>query len=384
MHLITSALQKLGEFAHRRRQNGALHAQVRNGLDIIKKGDFIAALSLWEEVLKKWPDRPVGYRGVIQCARETGNFYRANTVIQEALQRFPDDPFIIGESAITRERQGDWKVSAALWEKVVEWPKAPPIWLRMYGHDLLVLGRHDEVESLLTRWRARFPNYHGFLAVEGFLAEARQDWGEAAAIWDDYRKRFPNEMEGWAHYGQSQQARHLARLDQQLDRRADLPEPAVPEKVEVFQDEETRVLLLGFESIGADCEFGLVQRRFGAEPLGMLRFNAVQFEGLMAAIAQRFDGMGDPGVTEMITLSNGEYFIRDRRWGLGMHTFMFQGQVAADIVYPKFCRRIAFLKEKLLADFAEARKVFVFLSSTLSLGDLQTLHRGDHLVPYRC
>jgi tetratricopeptide (TPR) repeat protein len=375
MHRILGALQNLGGFRHRHQQKAALRAQVDQAVGLINAGDFVAALSLWEEVLKRWPDYPDGYRGVIQCARESGDFARAMAAFEAGIQRFPNDLYIIGETAITFDRQGNWKASVALWEKVVEGRKTPPIWLQIYAHDLLLLGRHDEVTSLLPHWRKRFPDFHGFLAVEGFLAQAREEWDKATAIWDDYRRRFPNEMAGWEHHGQTLQARQMARLDDHLIGGEDLPEPAVPEKIEVVEDPKARALLLGFESIGYDCEFGLVQRRFGAEPLGLLRFNAVEFPSLMAAIAERFDRMGEPDVTELITLHSGEYFVRDRRWGLGMHTFMFRGQTDADVVFTKTCRRIAFLRGKLLADLAEGRKIFVFLSPRLSLADLQMLHR---------
>ncbi len=33
-------------------------------------------------------------------------------------------------------------------------------------------------------------------------------------------------------------------------------------------------LMLQFESLGQNCEFGLVQRRAGADPLGLLRFDS--------------------------------------------------------------------------------------------------------------
>jgi tetratricopeptide (TPR) repeat protein len=368
-------LQILSEFRDRRRQRGVLRAQLDQAVGFTMVGDFAAALSVWEDVLERHPNQPDGYRGVIQCARESGDFARSMAAFEAGIQRFPQDLYIIGEAAIALDRQSRWKESIALWEKVVGSRKAPPMWLHMYAHDLLLLGRHDEIASLLPRWRKRFPDYHGFFALEGLLAQAREEWDKATAIWDDYRKRFPNEMAGWEHHGQSLQGRQMARLDAHLNGGEDLPEPAVPEKIEVVEDPKARALLMGFESIGHDCEFGLVQRRFGAEPLGLLRFNAVEFPGLMAAIAQRFDRMGEPDVTELITLFSGEYFVRDRRWGLGMHTFMFRGQVDPDIIFPKICRRIAFLRGKLLADFAEGRKIFVFLSPRLSLTELQMLHR---------
>ena len=47
-------------------------------------------------------------------------------------------------------------------------------------------------------------------------------------------------------------------------------------------------MLLRFESIGSDCEFGAVQRRYGAEPLGLLRWNDVDILSLEQALAACF------------------------------------------------------------------------------------------------
>ena len=43
----------------------------------------------------------------------------------------------------------------------------------------------------------------------------------------------------------------------------------VPIVAAVVNDGETRRLLLGFESLGDGCEFGEVQRRYGAAPRGL-------------------------------------------------------------------------------------------------------------------
>ncbi|HEX2941395.1 MAG TPA: hypothetical protein VHO91_10130 [Rhodopila sp.] len=59
-------------------------------------------------------------------------------------------------------------------------------------------------------------------------------------------------------------------------------------------------ILFAFESLGDNCEFGLVQRYHGIEPLGLLRlagFN-VPFEARLAkrthALRLGFDGLGAP------------------------------------------------------------------------------------------
>src|SRR5260221_3025006 len=54
-------------------------------------------------------------------------------------------------------------------------------------------------------------------------------------------------------------------------------------------------LMMQFESLGENCEFGLVQRRCGAEPLGLLRFASAPLPVLLAGLRARFEGLGDPG-----------------------------------------------------------------------------------------
>lgn len=49
-----------------------------------------------------------------------------------------------------------------------------------------------------------------------------------------------------------------------------------------------------FESLGQNCEFGLLQRRCGAEPLGLLRFSSVRLERLIHGIRANFEGIDAP------------------------------------------------------------------------------------------
>ncbi len=53
-------------------------------------------------------------------------------------------------------------------------------------------------------------------------------------------------------------------------------------------------LVLQFESLGDNCELGLVQRKLGAEPLGMFRFAGAPLGHLLCAMRSRFEGMADP------------------------------------------------------------------------------------------
>ena len=81
------------------------------------------------------------------------------------------------------------------------------------------------------------------------------------------------------------------------------------------------------QSLGLNCEFGLVQRRAGAEPLGLLRFATSPLPALLAGLEARFDGLGDPAAMDLaeVPFSPGsnscEWIVRDRRFGFVFHTF---------------------------------------------------------------
>ena len=155
---------------------------------------------------------------------------------------------------------------------------------------------------------------------------------------------------------------------------AEAAPPTAPLKVDVVDDEEIRQLLLGFESIGDSCEFGSVQRRYAAEPLGLLRWNDVQLDNLLVALAHRFEGMGEPDNTEMPIIGNGEYTIKDKRWDLWMHTFQFEGQADPSVLQPKMCRRVVYLRDKLLEDLSAAEKIFVYCTAAINADQIAQLH----------
>ncbi|MBY6241820.1 hypothetical protein [Methylosinus sp. Sm6] len=234
-----------------------------------------------------------------------------------------------------------------------------------------MLGRDDRLEEAIALLDARFPQSPLRIAAEAMLATRREDWDRALDLWREHMRLDPEDAAGWQGYGSASQGRRLALLERGgVEPEIDQVDRA---QIDVVEDDDARKLMLGFESMGFDCEFGLVQRRFGAEPLGLLRFNSVQVGGLVEALAHRFDGMGEPEHTALGT-SKGEYFIRDRRWGLAMHTFLYEGCEDAERLHAKLCRRVVFLKDKLLADLAEGRKIFVFSSSALQLDELLMLH----------
>lgn len=119
--------------------------------------------------------------------------------------------------------------------------------------------------------------------------------------------------------------------------------------------------MVQFESLGDNCEFGLVQRRCGAEPLGLLRFSNIKLAPLLGAIRSDFAGIGDPANLEFWQddSERREYIIRDLPLSLVFHTFLYDGQVDEAMLLEQQAVRMRFLRRKLLEDLANGEKIFV-------------------------
>ena len=115
--------------------------------------------------------------------------------------------------------------------------------------------------------------------------------------------------------------------------------------------------MLGFDSLGHDCEFGLVQRQTGADPLGLMRFTAHTFSDLRRALQTKFVSLTQD--VALYTNEGGEYITHDRSAGFHFHTFQYVGKVDAEALLTKERRRIDFLRRKMLEDLTSGEKVFV-------------------------
>lgn len=122
-------------------------------------------------------------------------------------------------------------------------------------------------------------------------------------------------------------------------------------------------LMLQFESLGENCEFGLVQRRGGAEPLGLLRFSSTPLPKLLSALTARFEGLGRPDKIVVELSSNGrEYMISDKTFGLYYHAWVLAGEKPPEDVHRREIRRLPYLTRKLVEDLTDGEKIFVYRS----------------------
>lgn len=119
-------------------------------------------------------------------------------------------------------------------------------------------------------------------------------------------------------------------------------------------------LLQMFESLGENCDFGVVQRAAGIEPFGLFRFAACNAGDLAALLGTQLDPLGTPEDLWLEEVGpQREYCIKSRRCSFEAHTDSYAGQDAADAVHKAQLRKLRFLKAQLLRDLSSGHKIFV-------------------------
>jgi hypothetical protein len=121
-------------------------------------------------------------------------------------------------------------------------------------------------------------------------------------------------------------------------------------------------LVHNFESLGHNCEFGLMQRAAGAEPLGLLRFGGISINNLLRGLDMAFEGIDDPSRLRPYTergRRGEEYLIRDDRYSAAFHTRQLQGDITPEALVAKFAPHLAFLRRQFQGVLEDGSRIFV-------------------------
>lgn len=132
--------------------------------------------------------------------------------------------------------------------------------------------------------------------------------------------------------------------------------------------ESADVALMGqFQSLGDNCEFGLVQGQLGAHPLGFYRFANTTIDGLIAAFENRFIALQSPEniIVKYREFPNGEfeYVTTVLQYQFYSHTGYQSDTLSADEVRNKEMKRLNFLARTLIEDAETGKKIFVYKSN---------------------
>jgi tetratricopeptide (TPR) repeat protein len=336
-------------------------AFARNAAEIGSEGaaDFLQRA---KQTRLDFPHEPEAHGFLADAFAANGLFDEAEDCLAPACTQFPGNADLLKRRVTNLAQQSKWDDALSVFDTLdrIQPPNEQAEYERVKL--LITAGRWDAAEVRLTAALDRFPRSAMLLAARLDIMIGRGRLDLAIGQWREIERERPADPAGLLF------ERRLRMLGFGND----------PVEAPSVTDEKQH-LALKFESLGGNglgCEFGLVQRAMGAEPLGLLRWADIDTGGLIDALESSFEGVGEPGQTELETVGGAldEYVSMDRRYGFRLHTYVPSGQVTPERMLTQTCRRLSFLKQKLLDDLRRADKILVYKNARHPLSD-QELER---------
>jgi tetratricopeptide (TPR) repeat protein len=333
-----------------------------------RRRDWKQAEAVWRSFLAVDQRAAWSFLALASALREQARYAEAEDVLRDALPRFPNDVDLPTEAARCAEMLGNLEEAARLWRVVATLrPKSPDGPL---GETSMLRrqGQTEAADVVVAAAIKRLPDEPSLLEAHGLNAMARNAWTEALTRLETSQRRFPSN---------DALRKRIFEVRLKIADEGGITPAAAPEHE---SDAEDRVLVMQFESLGGGghgCEFGIFQRHFGAEPLGLLRWAEIFQDHLSIALETEFAGIGDPAFTN-IFVPNGstEYWTTDTRYHMAMRSFVLVADVTLDRMRQQVTKRFKFLSRKLADDLRSGTKIFVYKNMKRNLTDaeLQRLH----------
>ena len=125
-----------------------------------------------------------------------------------------------------------------------------------------------------------------------------------------------------------------------------------------------------FESWGRDCEFGIVQRKLGAEPLDLFRFSDPTPEVLVDLIKSDFAGYGENCYVKLEeSRPRREWRIFDPDTGTSRHSHIFEGDMSQEMIHKVALMWGRLLREKTVCEIIAGEKIYVMKASDGGLSE---------------
>lgn len=323
-----------------------------------RKGRLPGVFERLTAIHERFPDFVPAYTGHILALREAKQLDEAATRGQGWLRLFPNDRDLAMACARVAEVQGNHAEALSILSDIRARSNTTLALEIAYCRCLGLCGRHEEAELLSEATLARFPADDRAREQHAVVATRRGDFAEAARRSAQFLAEFP-------------QSRAMRKLNQRMIGLGDDLERAVTAASPAASANTLTELFAGFESLGGNfggCEFGMVQRLFHAESLGLLRWGNISLKGLTSGLQKRFEGLGDPDnirlVIQRASANHSEYYLQDDQYQFWTHTGVKAEDAPADKVLKQSLRRTAFLRGKLLEDLESNSKIFVYKIQT--------------------
>ncbi len=115
-----------------------------------------------------------------------------------------------------------------------------------------------------------------------------------------------------------------------------------------------------FEPLGANCEFGFIQRHRGAEPLSLMRWTSITPENLIRLLEQDLAGYDDATHYSLEGMVEKEFILRESAYDTMSHTGVNSADIAPEELLVRLTRRQTFLKRKFLSELSTGQKVYIY------------------------
>jgi tetratricopeptide (TPR) repeat protein len=317
-----------------------------------------------EKMHRDFPDYAPAYTAHLTVLREAVKIGEAVKLAASCAERFPDDQDLAIARAMIAEEQERYTAALSI---IADVRRTTPTATceAAYVRALCMAGRMEDAEAACQAALQDFPSDPPILTEHVRLATREGDWAEALRRAVQALRKRPRDG-GMMKLVQSIRAQ-VVDDDGLLASIMDETTPTAGSLAGADATPEETAVLLGCESLGATsagCEFGLVQRRFGAEPFGMFRWALIAIDRLTYALRNQFAEVGSDETTELAirreSASHQEYYVVDKKVGYLTHTFVKVEDSPEDRMLKQSIRRVRFLKAKLIEDLHAAEKIFIY------------------------
>lgn len=339
--------------------------------DAERRGDWAEAARLGHALSAIVPASVSARLRTFRACCMSGRRDEADRALSAVAGLSPDDLRAAVTSAMMAQTHGDRAEAERRWRALFATFADAHFVAAQAAAALRETGRVEESDALLRRAIEFWADAVSLRINYAVNADTAEDWGEAVRRWEAAARLMPEDANiRYCHGTAIWHANLSGELsDENPAATARRPGP----------NDELREVMLAFESLGDDCEFGLIQRAARAEPIGLFRFaGAGGVQNMIHLLNTDFEALGDPEYTRLFVLPNGEYGVFDLRGFYVVHTFVKVEAVKEDAFLQQQIRRIGFLKRKLIEDLTDAEKIFVYKStfSVLTEEEAFGLHRG--------
>lgn len=158
-------------------------------------------LTPWQSDAKADVQRPSGYvKSQLRAATELLQSRRleaAESVLNEALVRYPDHPDLLECRALVVQRDGRWSDALRQWQDLAathpDRTEAPVNRVRI----LTKLQRFAEAEQVLREAVERWPDHPKLIEASALAAQRERRWSDALADWQNLTQRHPGRLAPW-------------------------------------------------------------------------------------------------------------------------------------------------------------------------------------------